>query len=204
MTSYQVILSFIKFIGVSVGALNAFLISLYPPGEERRAADHMGMLWKNVEESNVYNINLPELLMHRKSLYSNTPLKKYINNQIAHSKSNALNRGLSIGTVNIADGIIFFISILRNAIEVYVYVNNSNVQFKDWPDYLAASAAIPFAFLPQYLNGTYYVDGGLLYNLNIQGIIDYCYSKGTRDSDIIIDYILTNKSTILEKDLPQA
>merc|ERR1711998_549364 len=58
------------------------------------------------------------------------------------------------------------------------------------PKAIAASASIPGAFSPMYVNQSTLVDGLVLSNLDLSEAITSCQDKGFKDEDIIVDVIL--------------
>ena len=58
------------------------------------------------------------------------------------------------------------------------------------PVAIAASAAVPGAFSPQYVEEKTMVDGLVLSNLDLSEAITKCQDMGYKDEDIIVDVIL--------------
>jgi len=52
-----------------------------------------------------------------------------------------------------------------------------------------SSASIPGIFPPQKWNGTVYMDGGTIWNINIDGAVKACLEMGFAENEIIVDML---------------
>lgn len=64
---------------------------------------------------------------------------------------------------------------------------NENTLFSDLHQAALSSGSIPGIFPPQKWNGTAYMDGGTIWNINIDAGIENCLAKGYDESHIIVD-----------------
>jgi predicted acylesterase/phospholipase RssA len=52
-----------------------------------------------------------------------------------------------------------------------------------------SSASIPVMFPPMHWNGQIYMDGGTVWNLNVDGAVKACMAKGFAENEIIVDML---------------
>ncbi|NBV28433.1 hypothetical protein EBS02_05375 [bacterium] len=144
--------------GISVGALNAAWIAMFPPDEQ---ADNMhGLLniWNNIHStadiytpwSSIKPINYL-YSMRKGSLYSGAPLRALVQKfldkqQIRHSKTL-----LTVGCVNLHSG-------------EYVVIPGNHEQIGE---YILASSHLPLIFEPIEIDGQKWVDGGIRHQVPI-------------------------------------
>jgi len=65
-----------------------------------------------------------------------------------------------------------------------------NTAFSDLHQAALSSGSIPGVFPPQVWNGTAYMDGGTIWNINIDGAIKGCMEKGFAEEEILLDIAL--------------
>ena len=53
----------------------------------------------------------------------------------------------------------------------YVKFTDQNIPFTDLVDAILSSSSVPFVFPPHYYNGTYFIDGGSTWNINLDSAI---------------------------------
>ena len=71
---------------------------------------------------------------------------------------------------------------------VYTVFDQTNLDFKDLPRAAVCSSSIPGAFPPQVWNGKgVFMDGGTVYNINLQSAVEQCVAAGYKESEIEID-----------------
>ena len=147
--------------GISVGALNAGLLSYYNSKTNDRFYDgikKLENLYINMKNSDVYESDYLDIVKYW-SYYSTKPFRKTISNIIKdlvydiHTK----NSQTLIGSTNLK------LSIL----ETFEFNKYNKL---DQVDILMASSALPFIFPPITINETLYVDGGTISNQILLGI----------------------------------
>ena len=71
---------------------------------------------------------------------------------------------------------------------VYTEFNQTNLNYRDLPEAAFASASIPFIFPQHVWKGKgVFMDGGTVYNINIESAIHQCVNQGYTESQIIVD-----------------
>ncbi|EEA07653.1 patatin-like phospholipase family protein [Cryptosporidium muris RN66] len=75
----------------------------------------------------------------------------------------------------------------------FISWNSSSHSIQDLINATWASTSVPGAFSPVQINGSFYMDGGIVMNMNILDSIKACYNLGLakKQSDIVIDAIET-------------
>ncbi|KAF7456753.1 Patatin-like phospholipase family protein [Cryptosporidium felis] len=79
----------------------------------------------------------------------------------------------------------------------YVSWNSSSTKLPDLINATLASTSVPGAFSPVLINGSHYLDGGVVMNMNIEDSIQACFNLGLakRQEDVVIDAIETFPDT---------
>lgn len=147
--------------GISVGALNAGLLSYYNSKTNNRIADgikKLENLYVNMKNSDVYESDYLDIVKYW-SYYSTKPFRKTINNIIKNLEYDihTKNSLTLIGSTNLK------LSIL----ETFEFNKYNKL---DQVDILMASSALPLIFPPITINETLYVDGGTISNQILLGI----------------------------------
>jgi patatin-like phospholipase/acyl hydrolase len=147
--------------GISVGALNAGLLSYYNSKTDNRlyyGIKELENLYINMKNSDVYENDYLDIVKYW-SYYSTKPFRKTISNIIKNLEYDIYtkNRLILIGSTNLK------LSIL----ETFEFNKYNKL---DQVDILMASTALPFIFPPIMINETLYVDGGTISNQILLGI----------------------------------
>ena len=69
-------------------------------------------------------------------------------------------------------------------------MNNDNVTFEEIPQACFASGSIPVVFPPQLFHGRTLMDGGTVWNINVESAVNQCLDMGYAEEDIIFDVII--------------
>ena len=106
----------------------------------------------------------------------NSPLLAFLKKTLATLDD--FKRRVTLATVNVNDG-------------TYTQFTQKNLQFTELADAAVASASIPFVFPPHNWEGKgLFMDGGTVYNINIEGAIQQCMDLVDDESKIIIDIFI--------------
>jgi patatin-like phospholipase/acyl hydrolase len=147
--------------GISVGALNAGLLSYYNSKTNNRFYDgikKLENLYINMKNSDVYESDYLDFVKYW-SYYSTKPFRKTISNIIKDLEYDIYTKNslTLIGSTNLK------LSIL----ETFEFNRYNKL---DQVDILMASSALPLIFPPIMINETLYVDGGTISNQILLGI----------------------------------
>ena len=170
--------------GVSAGALNSFIISLFAPGDEKAAADFLTDKWLNIKRTDImqdWKHGIIHGLLSESGLFDNEGGVTFLED-IMKGFPKGIQRKLlvAIADANTGD---------------YVVADENNTPHKV-AQYVIASAAIPAVLRAMLMDDTVYIDGGILINLNALSAIEKCRDMGFADTDIVVDLILAHESTI--------
>lgn len=135
--------------GISAGGLNAGLLSYYNNVSE--ALPDMYNIVSNLTTTAVYKSSVLNIFTNW-SIYSTAPLEATIGSVLASHGDPAASAPITlVGATNIN----------TQALDVFRF---DTMTLGDRVDTLMATSAIPLAFPPRQINGSIYVDGGLINN----------------------------------------
>lgn len=133
--------------GVSVGALNAAVLSQFNKGQEKQAYLALESIWLSIRNKDVYRPHFPLGIFQMPfmgSVYDTSPLKNTIEKHISPYLIHQSDKTFIIGATDYAGQFKEFRREDYNVLEA-----------------IRASAAIPILFPPVMVNNTYYMDGGV-------------------------------------------
>ena len=155
--------------GISVGALNAAYMALYPKGQEKTAYAGLEELWMGISTSKVRKNWLPLGPIHAlwlDSVYDSTPLIDLVHTDVNLKKIRANGRKVAVGAT----------SVTKAKYRTFTQDDDCFV------DGVLASSAFPMGLCPIVINGEKYSDGGLKHIIPMQEAIDF----GATDLDVIV------------------
>lgn len=135
-------------VGVSVGAINAAVLSQEPFGHPELAWLRLARAWDDLDDAAVkrrWRMFGKLAGFWKQSLFNAEPLEKSIIGRVDREKIIASGRTVTIGAVDLGSG-------------EYVTVGPENERFVDW---LYASASVPCLFQPGKIDGREFIDGGI-------------------------------------------
>lgn len=80
----------------------------------------------------------------------------------------------------------------------YVEFNNDNIDFSELSQAALSSASIPFVFPPNHWKGQVFMDGGTVYNVNMEAAVRQCMEIVDDESKIIIDVYICGEPNLPE------
>jgi predicted acylesterase/phospholipase RssA len=78
----------------------------------------------------------------------------------------------------------------------YVVYNEKNTPLEELPRRYLASSSVPFVFPSQLIEGRTMMDGGTVWNTNLESAVERCREMVERDEDIIMDVIVCSNSKL--------
>lgn len=208
--------------GVSIGGILALAGLFHEPGEEFSYVNHLWSLWSNIRQDYLSDCTLPiwknivkfatqyiggffgSKKRPRNSICDHTPLYFYLNDTFGHlvepyknetyvrmKREIAGNETLEIKRREV------LVSAVRYEDGEYVSWNSSSTKLSDLINATLASTSVPVAFSPVNINGSHYMDGGVVMNMNMEHSIQACFRLGLakRQEDVVIDAIETFPDT---------
>lgn len=140
--------------GISAGGLNAGLLSYYPTITDALPA--LRAVYTNLTSDDVYSFSLLDMPT-KYSIYDNSPLETTITDILTQQGQSAGPQTI-IGASNV------------NTEKLDIFEING-LGLEDKVDVLMATSSIPVVFPPRALNGSLYVDGGVISNELINQVL---------------------------------
>ena len=168
--------------GVSAGSINTAALAGWAVGDEKAAAQWMSDLymkltsdqvWKDWRFGKVQGVTL------KNGMVDNSPLVAYLRGIVGDPMFSAgFKRRVTLATVNVNNG-------------EYTEFTQKNITFAQLADAAVASSSIPFVFPPYNWAGKgLFMDGGTVYNINVEGAIRQCMDIVNDESKIIMDVFI--------------
>jgi NTE family protein len=154
--------------GISVGALNACYMSLFPKGQEKEAYEGLESLWLGLTTSKIRKNWFPfgpVNALWLDSLYNSDPLIDMVHADVDVKKIRANGRKIAVGAT----------SVTKAQYRTFTQDDDCFV------DAVLASSSFPMGLCPIVIDGEKYSDGGLKHIIPIQEAIDF----GATDIDVI-------------------
>ena len=163
--------------GVSAGSINTIFTAPYALGDELNMVQGLSDAWKNLHTSDVWvDWTLGKVwgATAKSGAVDNSPLLAFLKNVLAPYTE--YKRRVTVASVNVNTG-------------VYTEFTQKTLAFADLPDASVSSASIPFVFPPHTWSYGTFMDGGTVYNVDLEGAIAQCKDLVDDESKIIIDVL---------------
>lgn len=167
--------------GVSVGALNTGILSIFDYGQEKEAVAFLERLYTENLVQDFWSF-WPTVVFEpfwKTSFVDVTNFRKILHEMI---DGKPIKRKISIQSVDLKTG------------KVLIFDETTPTELIE--DVLFSSASIPGIFPPVEIGDYYLVDGGTFQNLAVGDPIERCREEGVSDEDIIVDVILCFGSVV--------
>lgn len=157
--------------GISVGAINSSFLSMYGAGSEVDAADSLVRIWYDISNEKVWRKWYRGLLgpipaIWKSSVLDTSPLRSLIHSYFDLNLLRSSGKKLCVGAVGLSTG------------EYRTFTS-------DYPDIekaILASSAFPGFFEPVFMDGQYWIDGGVREVVPLRSAID----MGATEIDVIV------------------
>jgi predicted acylesterase/phospholipase RssA len=160
--------------GISIGAINAGLVSNYPMGQESAMAQNMVSRWTSLNgSSSVYKEwpgGLIDGLLFQAGLLNNAPAIELSQTWISGPRQ----RNITVGSTNLDLGLF---QTFNESVGLGII------------DAITASGSIPIFFPPHQFEGYSWVDGGVVCNLDVFSAVQRCLDV-TNEENITVDLFL--------------
>lgn len=168
--------------GVSFGAFNAAVASVHKVGKEQEMIDELYGIWKKAGEITTYQnwwFGAFQGAFYKGGLYDNTPWNEYLQKTL---KGRGATKMITLGAVNVASG---------------EYVDLTDLMTtQKLEQAVFAATALNIFFPPVNEFGQDWFDGSGVWPLEVIGPITRCEQMGYKDSDIIVDVLMTNSDKL--------
>lgn len=166
------------FCGVSVGAINSALLSMFDYGSEKQSSEVLTSLWSKLDSTKIYKRWFPFGRWHaiwKNSFFDSSPLHTLLKSNLSLEKIRQSGKMVSVGTVSLSSG-------------KYTIFDQTSDHFIDA---VIASASFPGMLTPVSFLGQLWTDGGVKEISPIK--------KAVELGADIIDVIITNPKTRTRK-----
>jgi predicted acylesterase/phospholipase RssA len=118
------------------------------------------------------------------SLLDDSPAVEWLTGLLREPRFvNGYKRDFTIAATNLATG-------------TYDLFTRDNVEFgRELATAAMCSSSIPGVFQPRYFKGNWYIDGGVVWNVNISSGVEGCLSKGYTQEQIVVDVLICGAPT---------
>lgn len=143
--------------GISVGALNASYLAMFPPAEQPGSLSGLLAIWNSVDETkDIYEPWAPAKLhyvasMFKGSLNTGAPLRRLVKKHLDPNRLGESGVKLTVGCCSLSSG-------------QYVAIDGA---VDNILEYILASCHLPLVFEPLIIDGEQWVDGGIRHQIPI-------------------------------------
>lgn len=162
--------------GISVGAINAAYLGMFPHGQEKECIDGLHKLWLGLSTKDIYVswVNLPKpfyylgyiVALFKSSLYNSSPLEELVRSHYSSDKIAHSGKKIRVGAVSLNTG------------EYKMFTES----YPDMPAAILASSSFPMAFKPIKIDGEFWSDGGIREITPLKAAI----TEGATEIDVIM------------------
>jgi len=168
------------FTGVSAGSLNACMFSVWPKGQEVEMSENVSYMCTLTVPTDVVapwpgDHPIYEGLFHHGGLFDNSPMSAYLGDYFKDFEK--IEKKVVLSAVNVNTG-------EYTPFDETIGIENLGLAAQ-------CSASIPFAFSPTEFEGNLYMDGGTVWNVNIDGAIDKCLEIVDDEEHVVVDVAIT-------------
>lgn len=161
--------------GVSAGAINTGGIATWPTGSEVEMTEWLSDKWATITTEDIWTLREGgpiDLLFREPSFLDDSPALATLNSIIADK--GAINRRFAVSAVDVNTG-------------DYIAMTQENTVFDDLAQSALSSGSIPVVFPPQHLKDYIFMDGGTVWNINLNSAVEQCMEIVDNYEDIILD-----------------
>jgi NTE family protein len=169
--------------GVSVGAINASFLAMFPKGQEAESWKQLNELWSGISTKTIYKNWFPLSYIEalwKPSVYDSSPLADMIKNHLDGNRIKTSGKLLRMGATGLDTG------------KYHIFDEN----YPNLPGAVLASSAFPVMFLPIELEGQLWSDGGLKNITPLKAAIE----AGATDIDVINCSAVNDPSSSFKSD----
>ena len=177
-------------VGVSAGALNTLGLSGYEPADAENAAEFLFALWNSIPQYKAFQMwpdGILEGLFFKSGIFDISPGIKWVTDQFG---DRTVKKKVTMAAVDADMG----------TYEQFDY-NATYTQPSDLIQSAFASSSIPGVFEHIQRGNMTLIDGGTVFNINVEGAIRRCKEVVDDEKDIIVDMIMCNYHFLEEADV---
>ena len=165
--------------GVSAGGINTAATTVWNVGDEVKMAEFLSDAWANLTTQNIW-VNWPggpvAGLLTKQGIFDTSPAIEFFTNLLGPFGTFS-DRQFAIASANVDTG-------------DYEIFTQDNIAFEDIATIAMASGSIPTVFPNQHYKGMNLMDGGTIWDVNVDSAVNACLNMGYSQEDIIIDTLV--------------
>jgi len=165
--------------GVSAGSINTLALAGWAPEDGMAAAEYISMTMQTLTNSDVWKewpLGLVEGATIKPGLLNDAPLLQFLRDQLAGFPE-GFKRRVVASAVDVETG-------------EYTSFTSDDTTFYDFADAAVSSASIPFVFPPHQWKRGVFMDGGTVWNVNIDSAIQECLKVVDSQDKITVDVVI--------------
>jgi len=164
--------------GISTGAINTIYMAVWEPSAVVKMTEMLSEIMATTVNDNIWkNWTLGPLwgLLEKPSLLNDDPMAAYFDWLI--SDFNDFKRRFTVGTVDISSG-------------EFVTFDQTNIVKAELANAAKSSASIPGVFQPNHFKSRWFMDGGTVFDINVDSAVQQCMEVVDDPADIIVDVMI--------------
>ena len=173
--------------GVSAGSINTGAFATWEKGTEVELSEWLSDQWASMTNDQLYtlrSLNPIKDLFHEPSAFDDDPAIATLTRIYSYT-GGEIKRHFAVSAVDANTG-------------DYNAMTDKNTSFEDLPRSVMSSASIPVVFPALSLNGKVNMDGGTVWNTNLDSAIEQCLEIVDDPKDIIVDVAICGYSHLPE------
>ena len=171
--------------GVSAGGINTAATAVFNVGDEVKMTEYISEVWQNTTTQKIW-VNWPEgpvaAVFNKPGLLDTTPAVEWFSSVILPYEKFS-DRKIAIASANVDNG-------------DYEIFTSENIAFEALPQIAMASGSIPGVFPNQHYKGMNLMDGGTIYDVNVDSAVNACLDMGYAQEDIIVDVLICSYDAV--------
>ena len=162
--------------GISAGAINTSGTAGWKPEEVVEMTEYLSDAWLNLSTHDIW-VPRPGIahILNETSIFDDATALETIR-EIMSAKSD-FGRRVSVSCVDVNTG-------------DFMEWNQNNTNYYDFGQAGLSSGSIPVVFPPQHFKGAVCMDGGTVWNTNVDSAINQCRDMGASNEEITLDIVV--------------
>ena len=162
---------------------------MFDVGDEVKMSEFMSETFQTLTTHDIW-VQWPEgpvaALLNKQGLVDSSPALDFITRTLKPF-GKLSNRKFTIAAANVDSG-------------KYELFTQDNITFEELPQAALSSGSIPTVFPNQHFKGMNLMDGGTIWDINVDAAINQCLDLGYAQTDIIVDVLICSSA----KSAPEA
>ena len=171
--------------GVSAGSINSMYMSAWAPEDVIKMTEGISDQWHSITSNEALYRKWPgglkQGIVGKAGLVDDSPALDFLNNAMAPFSE--FKRRFTMAAADVATG-------------EYVTFTQDNILFEQVGQAALSSGSIPGVFPPQHFQGRVLMDGGTIWDINIDSAIQQCLEVVKDPSQIVVDVAICGEDVL--------